>query len=235
MKRLFFVLVLFAMGTVVAWAQTKPMKKTVQVDSIAKRNVTGIDVSRHNGIIDWKQVAQSGIQFAFIKATEGSNLVDPCFAANIQESRKSGLLVGIYHYFSTLSGARTQFENFSRTVKQYGFDLVPAVNVESYRGYTPQQLCDSLRLFVQLVEEEFGRSPIIYTYETFYKRMPQGGFGDCLMWVGKYIGEPTVISDWVLWQFSESGECPGIRGLVDLNVLCEGCRLDDLLLPKRET
>lgn len=61
--------------------------------------VRGVDVSSYQGKIDWNVIASQGISFAFVKATEGSSLVDPCFASNYGNAAAAGLQVGAYHFF----------------------------------------------------------------------------------------------------------------------------------------
>ena len=58
----------------------------------------GIDVSHHQGLIDWSEVAGSGQRFAFAKATEGSTFVDPNYAFNKSEAEMAGILFGAYHF-----------------------------------------------------------------------------------------------------------------------------------------
>ena len=70
--------------------------------------VRGVDVSSYQGKIDWNVIASQGISFAFVKATEGSSLVDPCFASNYGNAAAAGLRVGAYHFFSFDSPAETQ-------------------------------------------------------------------------------------------------------------------------------
>ena len=80
--------------------------------SSAEFPVRGVDVSAYQGDIDWKTLASQNIDFAFIKATEGSNFTDKRFAFNFAEASKTSLRVGAYHFFSFESGGDTQAENF---------------------------------------------------------------------------------------------------------------------------
>ena len=78
--------------------------------------VAGVDVSSYQGQIDWETLSSQNISFVFIKATEGSSFVDPCFAYNYEESQKTDLAVGAYHFFSYDSPGAAQAENFINTV-----------------------------------------------------------------------------------------------------------------------
>ena len=75
--------------------------------SVSKYEVQGIDVSHYQGMIDWAQIQDQGIDFAFIKATEGSGYVDECFYDNWQAAEQTDLMIGAYHFFSFDSGARS--------------------------------------------------------------------------------------------------------------------------------
>ena len=99
--------------------------------------VRGVDVSVYQGRIDWDTLAEQGISFAFIKATEGSGSEDPNFQRNWGQARQSGLRVGAYHFFSFDSGGDTQAENFIRAVEPVEGMLPPVVDVGSCKVPTP--------------------------------------------------------------------------------------------------
>ena len=94
--------------------------------------VRGVDVSAHQGEIDWSVLAGQDVQFAYIKATEGSGFTDRMFADNWEGARRSGLRVGAYHFFSFDSGGDTQADRFIGTVPKEKDSLPPAVDVEFY-------------------------------------------------------------------------------------------------------
>ena len=122
----------------------------------------GIDVSNHQGRIDWKTVSKDGnVQFVYIKATEGATYVSPTFESNIKEARKAGLKVGCYHFLRATSYIHDQFKNFTEYCKQEEQDLAPLIDIEVKGRWTPQQLVDSLQLFADMLENHYGRRPVI--------------------------------------------------------------------------
>jgi lysozyme len=83
--------------------------------SIAEYPVRGIDVSHHNGQIDWDRVAAQGIRFAYIKASEGNDLRDPLFEYNWTEVRRVGLIPGAFHVFGNCSSGPSKHKFSSRS------------------------------------------------------------------------------------------------------------------------
>ena len=215
-------------------AQPKPAKpRRVPVDP-GKVQFDGIDVSKHQGVIDWEELKKNQkIQFVYIKATEGSNYVDPRYRQNINNARKHGFKVGSYHYFTDLSGARTQFQNFINTVKRDEQDLIPVIDVEKRDRWTPQQLRDSVKVFADLLEDYYGCKPIIYTFETFFNKNLGKAFEKYPIFIAKYPKgqeQPNINGiKWILWQFSESGKFRGVKdNLVDMSRFNKGCSLADI-------
>ena len=88
----------------------------------------GIDISHHNGKIDWGIVPS--VDFVYIKATEGATYIDPMYNVNLKGARSRKYKVGAYHYFRTSSSATKQFENFKKQVKRTDVDLIPVVDVD---------------------------------------------------------------------------------------------------------
>ena len=213
---------------------TPAKPKRVPVDP-NKVQFDGIDVSKHQGNINWEELRKnSKIQFVYIKATEGSNYVDPRYRQNINNARKHGFKVGSYHYFTDLSSARTQFQNFIRTVNREEQDLLPVIDVEKRDRWSPQQLRDSVQVFAELIEDYFGVKPLIYTFETFFNRNLGKSFEKYPIFIAKYPKgqeQPNINGiKWILWQFSESGKFNGVKeNYVDMSRFNKGCSINDIL------
>ena len=122
----------------VLWSYFSPstwraFKSWTHVDEIIpeSKGYDGIDVSKHQGKIDWEEVAKDkNIQFVYIKATEGRTMLDRRYRENITGARKAGLKVGSYHFFTSRRSARDQFENFRSHLNRSEQDLIPMVDVE---------------------------------------------------------------------------------------------------------
>ena len=112
-----------------------------------KKESFGIDVSHHNGKINWKQVPD--LDFVYVKATEGATYVDPMYKQNIEGAKARKLRVGAYHYFRTTSSVQKQFENYKQHVKKSDIDIIPMVDVEECKKWPAVQFQDSFMRFTQ--------------------------------------------------------------------------------------
>lgn len=188
--------------------------------------VHGIDVSRYQGRIDWGKVAAMEsddirVSFAFIKATEGMQLVDPYFKRNWRESREHGVLRGAYHYFKPHINGKVQARLYLKTVKHETGDLPPVVDVEEAGRLSPEKFRERLAQCLEVIEEDSGVKPIIYTGLSFYEDYLEGYFEDYPYWIAHYYhSRPRLRNDleWQFWQHSDKGRVDGIRHKVDFNV-----------------
>ena len=135
--------------------------------------VRGIDVSSHQGDIDWDILSKKGIKFAFIKATEGSSFVDEKFNINYENAIKTNLKIGAYHFFSYDSEGITQAYNFIAHVPKMEEMLPPVVDIEFY-GDKYKNVPDieetqkQLQIMLEKLEEYYEKKPIIYaTYKSY--------------------------------------------------------------------
>ena len=194
----------------------------------------GIDVSRHQKDIDWDEVARDkNIKYAYIKATEGATFVDPRYRANIEGARRVGIKVGAYHFLRTGTKVEDQFNNFTNTVKKGEQDLIPLLDVEVKQGWTNQQLRDSVKVFLDLLEEHYGCKPMIYTSSSFFNTILGRAFAEYPLFIARYAtNEPRLDNgaQWIMWQFSEKGRVRGIDHAVDMSRFNKGRSLRDILI-----
>ena len=191
----------------------------------------GIDISHHQGKIDWKQVAkEERVSFVYIKATEGGTYQDPLYKHNLKQARKRGLKVGSYHFLRTTSSIWLQYLNIMCHIKKEKQDLVPMIDVEECKHWTSEQLQDSLKLLVRLIENEYGQKPIIYAGQNFYTKRLGNKFADYPLWIARYGDVPPALNaPYSIWQFTQKGKLTGIKGYVDLNRFAPNCEKDILL------
>lgn len=193
----------------------------------------GIDVSNHQGNIDWKTVAKDdNVQFVYIKATEGATYVSPTFKSNIKEARKAGMKVGCYHFLRATSYIHDQFKNFTEYCKEHEQDLAPLIDIEVKGRWTPEQLVDSLQLFADMLERHYKRKPVIYTSANFYNKYLSVQFSDYELFIAKYSEEEPILNDgtpYTLWQYTDGGAVNGIRTDVDKSRFNSGKSLNDIL------
>ncbi|MCG8599744.1 MAG: hypothetical protein MI807_06345 [Verrucomicrobiales bacterium] len=180
----------------------------------------GIDVSHHNGHVNWDQVAAK-YNFAFIKATEGSDWIDKRFSENWKESQKAGVLRGAYHFFSTTSSGQAQAKNFIATVPKEPKILPAVIDVEfkpEQSRMTKEEFLFEFEIMRTELREHYGQEPIIYTDPKFYPNyltkvdLPR-------VWMRNIVARPAPsLPEWMFWQYSSRGQVDGISGRTDLNV-----------------
>ena len=189
-----------------------------------KYPVRGIDVSHHQGQIDWRRVAADDVAFAVIKATEGGDHVDDAFARNLEEARAAGLAVGAYHFFTFCRPGADQAKNFISVVPQDQPLLPPVVDIEfggnCPRRPTPERLSAELAAFIVPVEAAFDKPAIVYLTDEAAEAYA-GRIAARPLWLRSLLLEPDR-DDWVYWQYHNRGRIDGINGDVDLNVLQGG-------------
>ena len=211
--------------------------------------VTGIDVSRFQGAIDWTQVDAHGIRFAFLQASRGTGFdcdviprncgADLYYASNYAAARAAGIRVGAYHRVfidpepikALRTDARAEADLFASMVGELRRgDLLPALDVESpFDGASEVQVRVWIRTWIKRVKRKLGSRPIIYTNTTSW-----GATGDTAkfaakgypLWVANWgVSRPSVPAGnwagrgWSVWQYTSSGTVPGISGRVDMDRL----------------
>jgi lysozyme len=200
------------------------------------RSYDGIDVSHHQGRINWEKVAQnSNIQFVYIKASEGATRVDKRYSENIQGARRAGIKVGSYHFFRGNKSAKEQFSNFNKYINKGYQDLIPMVDVEENgnSNITRKELQNNLREFMQLIKDEYGKYPLLYSQYKFYKSMLSPEFDRYYLFIARYGNRPPHLegnTKYNIWQFSERGRIDGINGYVDLDCFDNGTTLKNIEL-----
>jgi len=193
-----------------------------------RSEVAGIDISHWNGDILWKEVNRESIYFVYMKATEGTDYVDPSFAANWTGARNTSLRRGAYHYFLPgLSDARQilQAQNFINTIKplQKG-DLRPMLDVEDDPQTTVEQFQRRLSIVINEIEVSLKVRPIIYTTSELYKKYLSTSekFRAYDMWIAQYARVRPELCDGktvYIWQFTDKAKIRGVSKPVDMDIL----------------
>jgi len=199
--------------------------------------VRGIDVSHHQGQIDWSKVAESEVYFAFIKATEGSDFSDTKFKNNWAESKKANLPRGAYHFFTFCSPGKDQAEHFLQVVPPEAKALPPVIDVEFVGNCKNFKSLDAIRIelkaFISEIEKAWSRRPVLYITSNSFKQILNGNFTDYPIWIRSVFSEPDFEKNdkFYIWQFTDKGKIPGIKVPVDQNVLKAGFSLENLDIP----
>ena len=214
--------------------------KRLQVNRwiISDRDVVGVDISEYQADVDMDRLREQGIEFIYMKATEGSGHVDSRFAQNWENAQKCGIPAGAYHFFSFDSPGELQAENFISTAGSLDGKMIPAIDVEYYadkKDNPPEkeEVIRELSTFIEALEKEYGVKPLIYCSGEIYEKYLAEDFAEYPRWV-RSIYYPVTFEaggGWVVWQYCDTAELEGYEGgerYIDLNVLRRGIDIEDL-------
>lgn len=202
------------------WAYREFMTSPPYVDPI-KYPIKGIDVSAHNGDIDFRKVAKDGIEFVFIKATEGKDFKDKKFRENYNLAKGAGLKTGIYHFFRFDRDGVEQAINLLKAVGPRHPDLGLVIDVEKTGNpdSVPLELIN--KRLTEMVDylNLLGYRVMFYTnLDGYYDYLAETFVGQPL-WICRFQENP-INAEWTFWQYNHRGAVNGIKGHVDLNVFC---------------
>lgn len=212
----------YAVVTVINSELTKEgTRGWVRVATFAEEKVTGIDVSAHQGSVDFKKVKASGERFVICKATEGEGFVDPRFFENVKEARAAFLEVGAYHFLRPRPGrsGTAEADDFLRALKRARLgkgDIRPTVDIEvTALGAQATQIY--VGQFVGALRMA-GFDAMLYTFPAF---MEWTRTFSTDLWIAHFgARRPTIPDPWksyAIWQWTSGGRVPGVSGNVDRN------------------
>ncbi|NNE51918.1 MAG: glycoside hydrolase family 25 protein [Sulfitobacter sp.] len=190
--------------------------------------VHGIDAARFQKSINWNRARANGVNFAFIKATEGGDLLDPAFKDHWRGAHRSGMRRGAYHFYYFCTAPEVQARWFIRNVPRVAGALPPVLDME-WNPFSPTcarvrppgpEVRAQMRTWLRIVEAHYGQRPIIYTTPRFFRENDLGQFRGYDFWLRSTAKTPREVypgQPWRFWQYSATGVIPGIQGKVDLN------------------
>ena len=203
--------------------------------------LSGPDIASYQhpggGPIDWTAVRNSGQRWAFVKATEGTTYLNPYFGADWRDSSAAGLFHGAYHYArpsAALGSAGAQAQAFANAIgpQQVPGTLPPILDLEETGGLGPAALISWTSDFLVAVQAATGRTPMIYTYPSFWRNAMAGSaaFTSYPLWIASYgVSSPPTLgwANWTFWQYTSTGSIDGIStpGGTDVSVF-NGTGLD---------
>lgn len=187
--------------------------------------VFGIDVSLYQGKIDWSKLStKQEVDFVFIRATAGNNRLDSRFDYNWQNAKKYNIIRGAYHYYRPNENSNEQAQKFISNVSLEHGDLPPVLDIEEYsKVQSIRSLKNGLLNWLNIVEDHYGITPILYTYNRFYLNLfaNDSRFDKYPVWIAWYNikRNPNEIMDtWHFWQFTDKGTIKGVEGYIDINI-----------------
>lgn len=209
------------------------LKSIFNVLKSGKVQSVGIDVSHHNGTINWQKVKNDPqrIEYAIIKATQGIDWVDPKLATNVAACKAMGIKWSVYHYATwnnhdVLQDAKFEAAHFLSKVKALGTPDMPLVlDAESNEKppLNPQELLTFINTFMSEVSKA-GYEIMLYSYPSWINTyLPKNhGLGKYKLWLADYNGPLNPVNGWTkpyMHQYTEKGKVSGINGYVDMNKL----------------
>ena len=189
--------------------------------------VQGIDISRYQGEIDWHRVRRAGIQFVFMKVSEGGDHLDARFYRNWEGAARAGIARGVYHFMYWCRPAAEQAIWFSHAVPQDATQLPPVLDLEwnpysrsCPNGVSREVALEKIDKMLAVMEYHTGKRPIIYTDINFHRDVLEGELAGYEFWLRSVAAEPHERyrdRPWMFWQYTATGRVPGIEGDVDRN------------------
>lgn len=190
----------------------------------------GIDVSKYNGFIDWKEVKRAGVEFAIVRcgyrgSTTGAIVKDPYFETNMEGAIAAGIPVGVYFFTQAVNNVEAVEEASAvmELVKPYKLTYPIFIDTEGSggradglavndRSYIIQTFCETIR--------SSGNISGVYASRNWLnKRLDITKFSaDNVIWLAEYGDKPTYGGAYQLWQYSSAGNIAGIEGRVDMNI-----------------
>lgn len=199
------------------------------------KNMFGIDVSHHQGKIDWAKVSQNSpmVDFAFIKASTGVGSQDPRFLINATQVKQVGIKVGYYHY-ATLNkedemlDAKSEAEWFISVIRQAPISDLPLIlDIEDDNPKVDLdglEVLNYIKTFFNTLAANGYSNYALYSYTPFLvSRLPSNhDLSNIRLWIAAYTNKPTPVipkqwKEYWIWQYSAKGKVNGISTNVDLN------------------
>ncbi len=210
-------------------SMTAVLTASAAVPVIAAPGVPGIDVSKYQGKIEWPAVASSSVHFVIMRATLGNRYRDERYAQNVAGATANGLVVGAYHFAKPSPGlrdARGEADHFLRVARVGAGDVLPVLDIEETGGLSPEQLRIWAQAWLNRVRSRTGVRAMIYSGNHFWRGFMRNtswfGHRGHPLWVAHWdVGAPDIPGDrwadhgYTVWQWSATGNIPGIKGPVD--------------------
>jgi lysozyme len=202
--------------------------KATEATELARNFVIhGVDVSKYQGNVDWMAVHEGGVKFAYIKATEGGDRVDPKFVQNWQGARAAGLPRGAYHFVYWCRPWNENMAWFEKNVPAERDALPPVLDVEATpdsptcaKHLDREPTLREIKAMLVEMERYYGKKPIIYTTVDFYQGIIEGALTEYPIWIRSTKHRPSVkYGDraWHFWQYQSDALVNGIPTKVDRN------------------
>ena len=206
--------------------------------------VHGIDVARFQQPLNWATARASGVNFAFIKATEGGDFIDPMFSDHWSGAGQAGVARGAYHFYYFCSSPQKPARWFIANVPRTAGMLPPVLDME-WNPFSPtctvrppaEVVRQHAASFLSILKAHYGQQPIVYTTPQFYAHNDMGRLRGVEFWLRSTAAHPTdkyPNERWTFWQYTSTGQVPGAAGDIDINVYEGSASSWDTWLARRQ-
>jgi lysozyme len=198
----------------------------LDIDVPLEYQIHGIDISHHNGSINWQEVKDFdsegvSVKFAFIKASEGVSLPDKNFKQNWKKAAQAGIARGAYHYYIPWRDPESQMQLFQKQVGPNCGEFPPVLDIEENSLRPDSRIIKEIGQWLKMAEKAYGRKPIIYTNQSYYNKFVRGHYDHYPLWIADYSKKDLTLypsQSLHFWQYSKKGKLEGISEPVDFNV-----------------
>lgn len=194
-------------------------------------SIVGIDVSEHNGSIDWKKVKESGIDFAFLRIgwrgfTEGGIYKDETFEENYQKAKENDIKIGVYFFSqaTTVQEAKEEALFVKEQLASKNIQLPVAYDYETVENkegranhLNKEQVSENASAFFAELENKY--QVMIYANTPLLKLYDQELLDKYPLWFAQFYHKPETQHNFEIWQYSETGVVDGISKATDLNIM----------------
>ena len=185
----------------------------------------GMDVSYYQETINWAAAKAGGIEYSFIRVSDGTTKHDPKFASNWTNAKAAGVIRGAYQFFRPNQDVNTQADILINAISgDFGQgDLPPVIDVEVTGGVSAATIASRVHQWIDRVHNALGVNPIIYTGFYFWRDSvgSPSGFDNNPLWIAAYVSHcpdiPLHWSQWTFWQYTDTGSVPGVPVAPDMN------------------
>ncbi|MHC1683403.1 MAG: GH25 family lysozyme [Clostridiaceae bacterium] len=187
-------------------------------------NLRGIDISNHQGIVDFVKVKSSGVQIVYMKASESNFYRDIYLDRNYQGAKAAGLLVGFYHFFRGDVDPKVQAQFFVNSIAGKESDCRLMLDLETNEGLNSTQLSAAACIFLQEVIRLTSKGVVVYTYTSFARSNITSALGAYPVWIADYVADGVIQphdnpiwKTWIGFQYASDGKVPGVNGDCDVD------------------
>ena len=185
--------------------------------------IKGIDVSKHQGVIDWGKVKNDGIKFAIIRIGYGGSapVKDERFEENYKNAKAKGIKVGvyIYSYADSESDVKKEYEAVIKWLGGRHLDLPVYYDVEDKEmsSLSKNVLSNYVKIFCEKLENAGYWAGIYANKNWLETKLDMNFLKDYTVWLAQWTNSPTYKGSYAMWQYTSNGKVDGIGGRVDMN------------------